>query len=212
MVHGSDGLIVFCAVQNCTRRARSHPQIREERPGPSNLARGQTQDKDHKENRQRRQIQTERISRPPSCDLSRVKTTTLTVGTRRYLSPFARYSSNSLLAEAVVLAKAKVKFPIMHMALPTRKPSNPRPYTPRSRTLPMLRRSRVQVIVLGLCALATFLFTISRILGSSERIPSGTPPVVIVTVLDEHYSTEYLQTIKENRNAYAKEHGEWDWG
>lgn len=71
----------------------------------------------------------------------------------------------------------------------------------------MLRRSRVQAIVLGLCALATLLFTISHIFGSSESIPSGTPPVVIITVLDtDHYSKAYLDTIKQNRNDYAKKH------
>jgi mannan polymerase II complex MNN11 subunit len=64
-------------------------------------------------------------------------------------------------------------------------------------------------MVLGLCALATLLFTISRIFGSGESIPSGTPPVVIVTVVDESYSPSYIESIKENRIAYAKKHGEW---
>ena len=70
----------------------------------------------------------------------------------------------------------------------------------------------MQAIVLGLCALATLLFTISRIFGSSDGIPAGTPPVVIVTVLDaDHYSGVYLDTIKQNRNEYAKKHGERNW-
>ena len=97
----------------------------------------------------------------------------------------------------------------MHMAMPTRKSSTPQPYTPRWRGVPTLRRSRAKAIVLGLCALATVLFTISHIFGSSESIPSGTPPVVIITVLDsDHYSRVYLDTIEQNRNHYAKKHGE----
>ena len=76
----------------------------------------------------------------------------------------------------------------------------------------MLRRSRVQAIVLGLCALAMLLFTISHIFGSSDGIPAGTPPVVIVTVLDAgHYSGVYVDSIKQNRNDYAKKHGERYW-
>jgi mannan polymerase II complex MNN11 subunit len=76
----------------------------------------------------------------------------------------------------------------------------------------MLRRSRVQAIVLGLCALGMLLFTISRIFGSSDGIPSGTPPVVIVTVLDvDHYGATYLESVKQNRDDYAKKHGERDW-
>lgn len=75
----------------------------------------------------------------------------------------------------------------------------------------MLRRSRVQAIVLGLCALGMLLFTISRIFGSSDGIPSGTPPVVIVTVLDvDHYGATYLESVKQNRDDYAKKHGERD--
>lgn len=73
----------------------------------------------------------------------------------------------------------------------------------------MLRRSRVQAIVLGLCALATLIFTISRIFGGSDRAPSGTPPVVIVTVLDVgRFPLSYLDNVKDNRNEYAKKHGE----
>lgn len=67
----------------------------------------------------------------------------------------------------------------------------------------------MQAIVLGLCALATLLFTISRIFGSGESIPSGTPPVVLVTVVDESYSPAYIESIRANRIAYAKKHGKW---
>ena len=40
------------------------------------------------------------------------------------------------------------------------------------------------------------------------RNPSGTPPVVIVTVLEENgYGQDYIQSLKENRERYAKLHG-----
>jgi mannan polymerase II complex MNN11 subunit len=75
----------------------------------------------------------------------------------------------------------------------------------------MLRRSRVQAIILGLCALIAVLFTISHIFGGSDGIPSGAPPVVIVTVLDkDHYSTAYLNGVQQNRIEYARKHGEQD--
>jgi mannan polymerase II complex MNN11 subunit len=74
----------------------------------------------------------------------------------------------------------------------------------------MIRRSRVQTGVIGMCALGAIIFILSRIFGGSDRIPSGTPPVVIVTVLDpKAYSREYIQNIKENRIEYAKRHGKW---
>jgi mannan polymerase II complex MNN11 subunit len=49
-------------------------------------------------------------------------------------------------------------------------------------------------------------------LGGPERIPLGTPPVVIVTVLDpENFSKDYINNIKENRMEYAKKHGKDLW-
>ncbi len=59
------------------------------------------------------------------------------------------------------------------------------------------------------CAAGAVLFILSQVLGAgSERTPSGTPPVVIVTVLDlESYSQDYISKIKENRIEYAKKHG-----
>jgi mannan polymerase II complex MNN11 subunit len=73
----------------------------------------------------------------------------------------------------------------------------------------MLRRSRVQAIVLCACALGALLFILSHIFGGSDGIPLGTPPVVIVTVLDsENYSKQYLDDIQENRIEYARKHGE----
>lgn len=98
----------------------------------------------------------------------------------------------------------------MHLALPSRKrsKSNPPSYGAQASRFPTLRRSRVQQGLIGVCALGVVLYIISRIFGGSDRIPSGTPPVVIVTVLDpEGYSKDYIQEIKENRIAYAKRHG-----
>ncbi|TVY53143.1 putative alpha-1,6-mannosyltransferase MNN11 [Lachnellula cervina] len=96
----------------------------------------------------------------------------------------------------------------MHLALPTRKSSHPPPYANRSSRYPMLRRSRVQALAIGLCAIGALFFIISHIFGGGERIPSGTPPVVIVTVVDEdNYSTQYIKNIKENRIEYARKHG-----
>ena len=53
------------------------------------------------------------------------------------------------------------------------------------------------------------LFLFSRILGAKEEIPSGTPSVVIVTVIKtDGHSKEYLEDIKDNRIQYARKHGE----
>ena len=72
----------------------------------------------------------------------------------------------------------------------------------------MLRRSRVQAIVLFTCAVGAVLFILSRILGGPGGIPSGTPPVVIVTVVDPgSYSNVYISNVKENRIEYARKHG-----
>lgn len=96
----------------------------------------------------------------------------------------------------------------MHMALPARKISNPPAYVPRSSRFPMLRRNRVQAILVGVLAFSALLFIVSRIFGGSESVPFGTPPVVIVTVVDPDYSKDYIQDIKDNRIEYAKKHGE----
>ncbi|KAK6597761.1 galactosyl transferase GMA12/MNN10 family protein [Botrytis cinerea] len=72
----------------------------------------------------------------------------------------------------------------------------------------MLRRSRAKTIVLGACAIGVVFFILSRILGGANGVPSGTPPVVIVTVLDTvGYSKEYQDSVKENRIQYARKHG-----
>ena len=53
-------------------------------------------------------------------------------------------------------------------------------------------------------------FLFIRATGSSEaseRIPPGTPEVVIVTLLDDSLSKSYIEKIKENRDDYAARHG-----
>jgi mannan polymerase II complex MNN11 subunit len=61
-----------------------------------------------------------------------------------------------------------------------------------------------------ICALGigAIIFIISQIMSGAEGIPSGTPPVVIVTVVEPgRFGKEYVDNIKENRIEYAKKHG-----
>jgi mannan polymerase II complex MNN11 subunit len=99
----------------------------------------------------------------------------------------------------------------MHYAYPPRKSSNPAPFRPRSTRLPFLRRSRLKTIAIVLGALLFFLYLINRPSHAEpyhEHAPRGTPPVVIVTVVDStEYRPAYLETIKMNRELYAKKHG-----
>lgn len=42
----------------------------------------------------------------------------------------------------------------------------------------------------------------------ANHVPSGKPPAVIVTVLDEErYGARYTELLKENRKLYAEKHG-----
>jgi mannan polymerase II complex MNN11 subunit len=42
----------------------------------------------------------------------------------------------------------------------------------------------------------------------AHRVPSGKPPVVVMTVFDDtNYNREYLEAIRENRVQYAEKHG-----
>jgi mannan polymerase II complex MNN11 subunit len=103
----------------------------------------------------------------------------------------------------------------MHFALPPRKTSQPPPYLPRTSRLPGLRRSRVKLIALAGLAFLTLLYLLTRSSSSSsghaasaKRAPRGTPPVVMVTVLDHSkYNMQYLEMVKENRIKYAEKHG-----
>ena len=67
---------------------------------------------------------------------------------------------------------------------------------------------------MGLIGLG-FLFFIYLLLGRSEttptskakHVPSGSPPVVMVTIFNSEHGLEYKNTIKENRLNYAQLHG-----
>jgi mannan polymerase II complex MNN11 subunit len=60
----------------------------------------------------------------------------------------------------------------------------------------------------GSLVVGSIIWLLSRLFGGGNSIPSGTPPVVIVTVVDEsNYSKEYIKMIKDNRIEYAKKHG-----
>lgn len=102
----------------------------------------------------------------------------------------------------------------MHFALPPRKTSQPPPYLSRASRLPGLRRSRLKLIALAGLAFLTLLYLATRPSSSSgnasptKRAPRGTPPVVLVTVLDQSkYSGAYLEMVRENRIKYAEKHG-----
>ncbi|CAN8103603.1 unnamed protein product [Discula destructiva] len=44
--------------------------------------------------------------------------------------------------------------------------------------------------------------------GMANHVPAGTPPAVIVTVLDEkRFGAKYTELLKENRRLYAEKHG-----
>ncbi|PHH90279.1 hypothetical protein CDD83_4080 [Cordyceps sp. RAO-2017] len=97
----------------------------------------------------------------------------------------------------------------MHFAYPPRKSSNPPPFRPRS--VPFLRRSRLKTVALVFLA---FVAAAYLLLGSRkrspyhERVPSGTPAVVLVTVVDPTtWDNGYLKTVRENREKYAALHG-----
>jgi hypothetical protein len=101
----------------------------------------------------------------------------------------------------------------MHFAYPPRKSSNPPPFRPRSARIPTLRKSRLKIIAVAGLAILLLIWLFSP--GSSSkpspmRAISGKPPVVIVTVFDEKTwggEPEYLKSIKDNREEYAKLHG-----
>jgi mannan polymerase II complex MNN11 subunit len=100
----------------------------------------------------------------------------------------------------------------MHFAYPPRKSSNPPPFRPRSSKFPRLPRSRrtLEIGVVAFLLLLLYLFTGSRSHRSPyhEHVPSGDPPVVIVTLMDpSKYSSAYMKTVIDNRKLYAAKHG-----
>jgi mannan polymerase II complex MNN11 subunit len=101
----------------------------------------------------------------------------------------------------------------MHFAYPPRKNSNPPPFRPKSTRFPALRRSRKRTLALLGLGFVCLLYLLTRRSNkwsaspAKTHIPSGSPPVVIVTVLSGDYGLDYMDTIKENRISYAKLHG-----
>jgi hypothetical protein len=110
------------------------------------------------------------------------------------------------------------RLPSMHFALPPRKTSHPPPYAraAAARNSSDRRRKLYQLgsyVVLGFLTIYLifhYAFSSRNIKEEQiESIPAGTPPVVIVTVLDEeHMSADYMHKIRANREDYASRHGE----
>ncbi|KAL8783471.1 MAG: hypothetical protein Q9213_004608 [Squamulea squamosa] len=99
----------------------------------------------------------------------------------------------------------------MHFAYQPRKSSHPPAYPARgqSRSLTYNQRRQLKIGAIILCSLLFFLLIIPRLSsGGADRIPAGTPEVVIVTLIDEeNMSKEYIAKIQENRKDYAARHG-----
>lgn len=99
----------------------------------------------------------------------------------------------------------------MHFALPNKKNMNSQHdgmYKPRTSSRPMwMRRSRSKYLCLWAAGtIFAIIVLIKLIFGGGA--PAGTPPVVIVTVMNEKAHTKnYLDTIKQNRDEYARKHG-----
>ncbi|KAI4241523.1 MAG: hypothetical protein L6R40_004502 [Gallowayella cf. fulva] len=99
----------------------------------------------------------------------------------------------------------------MHFAYPApRKSSHPPAYMARgtSRSLSYNQRKQLKIGAIILSSLIFLIVVLSRLFGGGpERIPPGTPEVVIVTLIDEeNMSKEYISKIQENRRDYAARH------
>jgi mannan polymerase II complex MNN11 subunit len=72
--------------------------------------------------------------------------------------------------------------------------------------MPLVRRNRAPIAaVLGVLLL---LYLFLRSGGKpGDKIPSGTPPVVIVTVFEPERNNEMTERIKTNRRQYAEVRG-----
>lgn len=95
----------------------------------------------------------------------------------------------------------------MQFALPPRKLSHSPPFVQSSS---VLRRQQLKSIAILGCIVFSVLFLVSQIFSpnsSTDSVTTGDPKAVIVTVLDEGLSDKYIQQIKENREDYARRHG-----
>lgn len=106
----------------------------------------------------------------------------------------------------------------MQFAYPSRKSSHPPIFRPRQSriSIPTLRRGRLKTIAVVATIIIGSFWIVSKLFSSGARgesvvrRPSGDPPVVLVTVLDERkHGMAHSQNIRENREQYAKRHGEF---
>lgn len=100
----------------------------------------------------------------------------------------------------------------MHFAYPPRKSSNPPPFRPRSSNTPLLRRRSVKTVALIALAVIAAFWLLLKLFSNAPvdepKRPSGDPPVVLVTVVDEAaYGRQHTNSVRENRERYASLHG-----
>lgn len=114
----------------------------------------------------------------------------------------------------------------MHLPYPKRKSSNAQPFLPRGSNpsrygvgFSIPRRYRSQAFAIAALVLIGLIWLLTRggssqnssrggSSGMANHVPSGKPPAVIVTVLDEgRFGARYTELVKENRRLYAEKHG-----
>ena len=95
----------------------------------------------------------------------------------------------------------------MHFALPPRKSSHPPPYARTQRSSSLRRKRLKQGAILCVVALLLILGVPKIFSSAADRIPPGTPEVVVVTVIDPALGEQYVERIKENRQNYVSRHG-----
>lgn len=113
----------------------------------------------------------------------------------------------------------------MHLPYPSRKSSNPTPFLPRgsstaslTRGFSLPRRYRNQAVAIAALFVIALVWLLTSGGGSrkghggpagmANHEPSGKPPAVLVTVLDEaRFGARYTGLLKENRKLYAEKHG-----
>jgi len=97
----------------------------------------------------------------------------------------------------------------MHFALPSRNvlPQTPGVLRPSKALLVQRNRwAQITTTVFGLAVLALLLYGIFGRGDTDETIPVGTPPVVLVTVIDHSWESNHIEMVMENRREYAALH------